>query len=91
MAKKKDTPMNLNPAWEVTYFYKHGRDEIEPGDFVKIKFQRGQFKFLRHVYHTEKGVAWLDCFGPEGYRSFYIEELKGKVKPKKFRRKKNVV
>jgi len=91
MAKKRITPLNLNPAWEVTYSYQHGRDLIEPGDFIKIKFQRGQFKFLKHVYHTEKGVSWIDCTGPEGYRSFYVEELKSKVKPKKFRRKKNVV
>jgi len=91
MAKKNITPMNLNPAWEVAYSYQHGRDLIEPGDFVKIKFQRGQFKFLRLVHHTEKNVSWIDCRGLEGYRSFYIEELKSKVKPKKFRKKKNAV
>lgn len=90
MAKKRETPMNLNPSWDITYYYQHGKDIIEPGDKIKIKFQRGTFNFLRHVYHTEKQVAWIDCTGVEGYRSFYVSELKGKVKPKRIRRKKNV-
>jgi len=91
MAKKKETPLNINPKWAVTYSYQHGKDLIEPGDPIRIKFVRGTFKFLRHIRHIEKGVSWIDCTGPEGYKSFYVEELKGKVKPKKFRRKKNVV
>lgn len=91
MAKKKPVVFTVNPKWEVSYSYQHGKDLIEPGDQIKIKFQRGTFKFLQHVHHTEKGVSWIDCTGPEGYRSFYVEELKTKVKPKKFRRKKNAV
>jgi hypothetical protein len=91
MAAKKQntTPINLNPNWLVSEEYNHGRDLIIPGDRVKIKFERGDYKFIRHVFHTQKEVEWIDCVGAEGYRSFYVDVIKGKVKPKKFRRKRN--
>lgn len=91
MAKiKKETPMNLNPNWQISEEYKHGKDIIVYGDKVKIKFERGEFKFLRHVIHTTKNVEWIDCVSAEGFRSFYVVNLKGKVKPRKIRVKKNV-
>jgi len=91
MAKQKQsTPLNLNPNWEISEEYKHGKDVIVPGDKIKIKFERGEYKFIRSVYHTQKKVEWIDCVSTEGYRSFYVDQLKGKVKPKKFRKKKNV-
>jgi hypothetical protein len=91
MAKKQGiTPMNLNPNWIVTEEYSYGKDLIVPGDKIKIKFERGEYKFIHHVFHIKKEVEWIDCIGPEGFRSFYTDQLKGKVKAKKFRKKKNV-
>lgn len=92
MAKKQViAPMNLNPNWLVSEEYQHGRDLIIPGDKIKIKFERGEYKFIRHVYHTQKDVEWIDCVSEEGFRSFYIDQLKSKVKPKKFRKKKDAI
>lgn len=92
MAKTKQriTPTNLNPNWIVTEEFTFGKDVIVPGDKVKIRFVRGEFKFIRHVYHTKLDVQWIDCVNSEGYRSFYVVDLKGKIKPRKFRKKKNV-
>ena len=88
---KKNVDLNLNPNWTVFETYVHGKDEIAFGDKVKFKYERDEFKFLRHIIHGKLKVEWLDVVGPTGYRSFYIEDLKGKVKPKKFRKKRNVV
>lgn len=92
MAKKKksidERPLVLNPAWVISYAYTHGKEELVPGDIIKFKGERGTFKFLRHVHHMEKNVDWIDCIGDSGYRSFYVQDLKGKLKPKKPRKKK---
>ena len=58
--------------------------------FIKIKHERGQFKFQRVVLHKEKNVQWVDCYNQNGYRAFYIDQLKGLVKVKKKRIKKDV-
>lgn len=89
-ANKKEVSLNLNPNWQVSEEYKHGKDTIAYGDKIKIKFERGEFKFIRHVYHTTRDVEWIDCVSAEGFRSFYVASLKGKVKPRKIRVKKNV-
>jgi hypothetical protein len=90
MARKK-TEYIVNPDWTIFETYSHNKDVIAEGDKVKIKFERGEFKFWRHVINSKTKTEWIDCYGETGYRSFYPESLKGKVKPKKFRKKKNVV
>lgn len=87
---KKETPLNLNPNWTVFETYQHGRDEIVYGDKVKIKYERGEFKFLRHVINGALKKEWIDVIGDSGYRSFYVEDIRGKVKPRKIRKKRNV-
>jgi hypothetical protein len=90
MAKQKqETPINLNPNWKVSEEYTQGKDVLVPGDKVKVKFNRGEYKFIRHVYNTKTQTEWIDVVGGDGFRSFYVFDVK-KVKPKKFRKKKNV-
>ena len=91
MAAKKQgkVEIKLNPNWVVTEEYSLGKDLLVPGDNVKVKFIRGQYKFIRHIYNTNTKTEWFDVVGPDGFRSFRIEEVK-KIKPKKFRRKRNV-
>jgi hypothetical protein len=36
-------------------------------------------------------MEWVDVLGPTGYRSFYVYDLKGIIKPKKKRAKKENV
>lgn len=89
MAKKK-VEISFNPSWIVSYEYQHGKDLITPGSQIKFKGQRGIFKFNKHVINKETGKEWIDCVGITGYRSFYVDSLKGIIKPKKKRLKKNV-
>lgn len=89
--RKKYEPLSQeNPFWEISYEYQHGRDLIVPGNQIKFKGDRGTFIFQRVVYHTEKNVTWIDCYNASGYRAFYIDRLKGLVKIRKKRVKKNV-
>jgi hypothetical protein len=92
MATKKQSKVEikLNPNWVVTEEYPLGKDTLVPGDKVKVKFIRGQYNFIRHVYNSKTKTEWFDVVGPDGFRSFRIEDVR-KIKPKKFRRKKNVV
>lgn len=89
MAKKR-VQINYNPKWEVSFEYQYGKELITPGTLVKIKSVRGQFKFEKHVKNIESGKEWIDVIGQTGYRSFYLHDFKGIIKPKKKRVKKNV-
>ena len=89
MAKKK-VEMTYNPNWTVWHEYQHGRDLITPGTELRFKFARGVYKFEKYVINSKTKTEWLDVIGPEGYRSFATENLKGVVKPKIRRQKKNV-
>jgi hypothetical protein len=87
---KKTVSIKYNPKWDVMFEYQHGKDLIVPGTPVKIKNVRGEFKFHKYVKNTDSGMEWIDVIGPTGYRSFYLWDLKGIIKPKKKRIKKNV-
>lgn len=89
MAKKK-TSISYNPNWLVSFEYQHGKDLVVPGTLVKIKNVRGEFKFQKHVKNSKSGVEWIDVLGNTGYRSFYLHDFKGIIKPKKKRIIKDV-
>jgi len=64
--------------------------EIVQGTMLRIKNKREIFKFIKYVTDQDKEVAWIDVMSPGlQYHSFYLEELKEIVKPKR-RRKNNV-
>lgn len=87
---KKPTVIKYNPRWDVKFEYQYGKDIIIPGTLVKIKNVRGDFKFEKYVKNTDSGMEWIDVIGPTGYRSFYLYDFKGIIKPKKKRAKKSV-
>lgn len=96
MARKKLEP--LEPFWyhdhvHVYYELSFGNDVIKPGDKIKIKNTRGDFIFIKWVHNSQKDVTWIDCRDSKTQedRSFYIENLKAVVRPKKSRRKKTNV
>jgi len=88
---KRTTQIKYNPLWDVKHEYVHGKDLITPGTLVKIKNVRGTFKFQKYVKNIDSGMEWVDVVGQTGYRSFYVYELKGIIKPKKKRAKKENV
>lgn len=87
---KKAVDIRYNPSWVVSFEYQHGKDLIVPGTAIKFKGQRGTFKFNKHVINRELNTEWIDVVGDTGYRSFYVHDLKGIIKPKKKRIKNSV-
>jgi len=97
MNKKKYTQKNdpyfYNPEITVFYEIKHGNDQITVGTPLKFKYERSVFNFMKAAHNSRKNVTWIDCMESTTgiFRSFYVEELKGVVKPKKNRKKRSDV
>lgn len=96
MARKKKFEPNA-PYWyhdyvHVYYELEFNKDLIKPGTKIKFKNMHGTFTFIKWVHNSKKDVTWIDCYSDKTReeRSFYIENLKGIVKPKRSRRKKIV-
>lgn len=79
----------VNPNWIISNEYLHGKDLITPGMFIKFKYQRDTFKFLQHVINTKTNTQWIDAVSQNGYHSFYTDDLKGIIKQKVKRKRKN--
>lgn len=89
----EDTPPYANPHIHVEYELPFARDVIKPGDIVRIKSDRGRYRFVRVATNTEKNVTWIDCHDVVSgdFRSFYVEKIKLVERAKKSRRKKQSV
>lgn len=85
-------PFYFNDSISVFYELEFNKDVIRPGDIIRFKGIRGTFLFTKWVHNSEKDVTWIDCLDRTTFqhRSFYIQHLKGIVKPKRSRRKKVV-
>jgi len=88
-SKNQSVPFSHNDLISIHYQWTHGRDEILPGDKIMFKSIRGKFTFIKVVDNRDRGVTWIDCIEEKThtFRSFYVDRLKGKVKPKRPRRK----
>lgn len=88
-SKAERIPFPHNKNVTVLFNWMHGNDEIVPGDKILFKNTRGNFTFVKVVDNREKGVVWIDCLEDKThmFRSFYVEKLKGKVKPKRQRKR----
>jgi len=97
MARKKKVeitqPYEYNPSIYVAYELEFGRDTMKPGDIIRIKNQRGTYKFFKVVHNAEKDVTWVDVMSTKDgqFRSFYVDRIKLIVRPKRSRRKKQSV
>lgn len=98
MHKKNKSKIELKPYhYNENIFVYHEldfmNDVIKPGDKIKFKNIRGTYNFIQFVHNAEKDVSWIDCMDAitGEYKSFYIEKLKGVIRPKKSRRKKQIV
>ena len=94
--KKKEyeyIPYSINPNIHVYYELEFLKDVIKPGDRITFKGVRGEFTFLHMAHNSELDVTWIDCRNPATgeHRSFYVDRLKGLVRAKKSRRKKQLV
>lgn len=98
MAKKKPVapttePYHLNPHIFVEYELPFGNDLIVPGDNIRIRNSRGTYRFYKVVTNMKLDKTWVDCMCNETgeYKSFYVEQIKLVIRPKKSRRKKQGV
>lgn len=75
-----------------TFEFQSGKDVVRPGALIRIKGKTGTYRFRCLATNTELDVTWIDCIENKTghYRSFYIEEFKSLVKPKKSRRRKPI-
>lgn len=81
MSRKKDSrPRVPQPkdSWEIiTEMTIHGR-KVYPGVELKIKGERGRFRFVKYVKTAEH--EWLDVWGgpskAEKFRSFALDRVK---------------
>ena len=91
-AKNPTKPFPHNDSIIIHYQWSHGKDEILPGDKITFKSIRGKFTFIKVVDNRSAGVVWIDCLEDKThtFRSFYIDKLKSKVKPKVPRKRKVV-
>jgi len=94
--KKKDVdsvPYSINKNIHVYYELEFLKDVIKPGDRITFKNVRGEFIFILMAHNSEKDVTWIDCRNPATgeFRAFYVDRLKGLVRAKKSRRKKQLV
>ena len=85
-------PFPHNKNITILFSWIHGNDEILPGDKILFKNTRGKFTFVKVVENRDRGVIWIDCLEDKThmFRSFYVDKLKCKVKPRKQRKKKIV-
>ena len=67
-------------------------DTIVPKALIKFKNTRGIFKFRCIATNVTTGKTWIDCINVDTgeWKSFYVEKLKGLVKPKRSRRRRKV-
>lgn len=79
---------DISVKWELEF----EGDTIKSGDRVKVKYQRGIFKFRCLAHSLKSDTTWFDCIDESTgeWRSFYVEKLKGPVKKRSRRGKKNV-
>ena len=77
------------------YTLESGRT-ISEGEVIKIDGIWGtKFKFKEHVFKTDSGKEWIDCYELEkgvncGLRSFYPERIRP-IPIRRRRRKKSIV
>lgn len=76
------------PEIAVEYQFIDGKDIIEPNELIKFKWERGTFKFRCLAHNITLDTRWIDCMDLETgeWRSFRVEKLKGKVKPRRRRK-----
>ncbi|AXH67278.1 hypothetical protein SEA_WOFFORD_96 [Streptomyces phage Wofford] len=79
---------HIVPAFE----FEFEGETIYPKALIKFKNTRGTFKFRCVATNIHTGKTWIDCINADTgeWKSFYVEKLKGPVKPRKTRRRRKV-
>jgi len=79
MGRRKKAVKQDNPStdWEVSYEMQINGRYVEPGTELKIKGERGRFRFIKHVLTAT--AEWIDVWGgpkhAQQWRSFRTEKV----------------
>tara|TARA_B110000503_G_scaffold82258_1_gene125568 strand:- start:5606 stop:5959 length:354 start_codon:yes stop_codon:yes gene_type:complete len=83
MARKKKIEREVNNSpgsienWEISTEIQINGRYVEPGTELKIKGERGRYRFMKHV--VSGSGAWIDVWGgpkgSESIRSFRLERV----------------
>lgn len=68
-----------NPEIYLIYELNVNGAVIQAGDPIRIKRQRGQFRFTRLVADIAQGKEWAECLDMRSgkYRKFYLDQIIG--------------
>ena len=57
---------------------------VNEGDIIKIKGERGSFKFIKYVFNPNNDKEWIDCINvrKDGFRSFRPNKVIVQKQPK---------
>jgi hypothetical protein len=65
--------------WQVAEVARVRGQVLTPGRELKVKGERGTFRFVRHVTNTRTGAEWIDVYGGaaghETMRAFYADKV----------------
>jgi hypothetical protein len=74
-----NTRATVPAHWTVAEVARVRGQVLTPGRELKVKGERGTFRFVRHVTNTRTGAEWLDVYGgPAGHeclRAFYAAKV----------------
>jgi hypothetical protein len=60
----------MNVDWQVSDTVRLRGKVLTPGRELRIRGQRGRFRFVKAVHNTRTGAEWIDVFGgPKGYET----------------------
>lgn len=60
----RTTTTTATPAhWDVADVARVRGQVLTPGRELRIRGERGTFRFVRHVTNARTGAAWLDVYG----------------------------
>ena len=75
--KKRVKEDNPSADWELTYELQINGRKVEPGTELKIKGERGRFRFIKHV--VTPTAEWIDVWGgprhAQQWRSFRVDKV----------------
>lgn len=80
MSRRRKAPIPKPPDWVESFEITANGRHVVPGTELKIRGERGRFRFLKHVSRPALGVEWVDVWGGprhhEQLRSFRPDRIR---------------
>lgn len=78
-------PEHLHHFYELEF----NGEIIKPKTLLRIKGERGTFRYVKHVHNSKLDVTWIDTISTKTglYRSFYLDRIRAIATAKVSRRR----